>query len=48
MAISIFFGLSLATLLILILVPVAYLVLEDVVVMTKRLARRGQQADRVP
>lgn len=48
MAISIFFGLSLATLLILILVPVAYLVLEDVVVMTKGLARRGQQADRVP
>jgi multidrug efflux pump subunit AcrB len=45
MAISIFFGLSLATLLILILVPVAYLVLEDVVVMTKRLAQRGQQVD---
>ena len=36
MAISIFFGLSLATFLILILVPVAYLVLEDIVGLFRR------------
>ena len=40
MAISIFFGLSLATLLILILVPIAYLVLEDMIGFVKRAVRR--------
>ncbi|QDV06932.1 Multidrug resistance protein MdtC [Planctomycetes bacterium Poly30] len=39
MAISIFFGLSLATLLILVLVPVAYLVLEDLVALARRTLR---------
>jgi multidrug efflux pump subunit AcrB len=40
MAISIFFGLSLATLLILILVPITYLVLEDMIGIVKRTIRR--------
>ena len=53
MAISIFFGLSLATFLILILVPVAYLVLEDIVGLFRRaplstMVEAGYRRDETP
>ena len=41
MAISIFFGLAVATVLILILVPAAYVVLEDLIAVARRMFLRG-------
>ena len=45
MAISIFFGLAVATVLILILVPAAYVVLEDLISVGRRLFLRGGRAE---
>ncbi len=45
MAISIFFGLAVATVLILILVPAAYVVLEDLIAVARRVFLRGAPPD---
>ena len=45
MAISIFFGLAFATVLILILVPAAYVVLEDLIAVARRVFLRGAPPD---
>ena len=45
MAISIFFGLAVATVLILILVPAAYVVLEDLIAVVRRAFLPGATAD---
>ena len=45
MAISIFFGLAVATVLILVLVPAAYVVLEDLIALARRMFLRGAPPD---